>query len=244
MQIVDPGLKFTNKFTARRKTERIVIHHAASAGDVSAATIHQWHLGRGWKGIGYHYLIRTNGLIEIGRPDNVIGSHSGSFGNSSGIGVCLAGNFMNSVPTDAQMQALKELILYLFGKYGVLLIQGHRDVGASACPGNMFPMEKIKQMVASGNTTPNYPPVNVVVGGQALKGFIYNGRTMVSAREVLTILNIPYGWDAGTNSVVLGFYKIPAMIVSGMGYVQIKEIAAAIDRQVGWDANTRTATII
>jgi len=77
-----------------------------------------------------------------------------------------------------------------------------------------------------------------------LKGFIYNGRTMVSAREVLTILNIPYGWDAGTNSVVLGFYKIPAMIVSGMGYVQIKEIAAAIDRQVGWDANSRTATII
>ena len=47
MQIVDPGLKFTNKFTARRKTERIVIHHAAVTGMFAANWCIQWHLGRG-----------------------------------------------------------------------------------------------------------------------------------------------------------------------------------------------------
>ena len=243
MQIVDPKLKFTGgNFSIRRKTERIVIHHAATNDDVTAATVHQWHLAKTWKGIGYHYLIRTNGLIEIGRPDNVIGSHSGSFGNSTGIGICFAGNFMNTVPTDAQMQAGCELIIHLFGKYGVLLIQGHRDVGASACPGNMFPMDQLKLRVAGGNATS--PATNIMVSGRSVSGYLRNGRSYGPVREILGLLGVPYAWEAATNTAIAGFYRIPVTIVGGVGYAKINDLAAAGDRQVGWDANTRTATII
>lgn len=242
MQIVNPNLKFTGPLTLRRKTERIIIHHSATPGDVSAATIHQWHLGNGWKGIGYHYVIRTFGLIEIGRPENTIGSHSGSAGNSNGIGVCVAGNFMNSKPTEEQFQACVELVRDIYSRYGALVIQGHRDVMATACPGAMFPLEEIKRTVADNSAL--FPPVNILVNGQVIQSILVKGQTMAPIRQVLDILRVPFSWDAKTNSAVIGFYRLPATIINGMGYLPIRKLAGAIDRGVGWDADTRTATII
>lgn len=241
MQIVNPGLKFNGSLGIRRKTERIIFHHSATNGDVDAKTIYQWHLGNGWKGIGYQYTIRTSGLIEIGRPENRIGSHSGSAGNSNGIGVCVAGNFMAGKPTEEQYVACIELVKDIFTRHGVLLLQGHRDVMATACPGINFPLEKIKQVVMKNNSL--YPPVNIMVAGQKISGFLYNGRTMAPARQVLDIMQIPFGWDVKTNSVVIGFYKLPAKIVDGAGYIELRELAAAFDRGISWDAATKTATI-
>ena len=52
----------------------------------------------GWAGIGYHYVIRKNGQVEIGRPDWAIGSHA--YGeNSHTIGVHVCGNFEIAEPT-------------------------------------------------------------------------------------------------------------------------------------------------
>ena len=40
-------------------TDCIVIHHIGNTNaDVSAATVHEWHLHNGWAGLGYHFLIR------------------------------------------------------------------------------------------------------------------------------------------------------------------------------------------
>jgi hypothetical protein len=47
--------------------------------DASAEQIHGWHLGNGWAGIGYHYVIRKDGTIERGRPEWAIGSHAYGF---------------------------------------------------------------------------------------------------------------------------------------------------------------------
>jgi N-acetylmuramoyl-L-alanine amidase len=242
MQIVNPNHKFNGKFTLRRKTERIIFHHSATNGDVSAATVHGWHLNNGWLGIGYHYLIRSSGLIEIGRPENVIGSHSGSAGNSNGIGICVAGNFMNGKPTNEQVMASIELVRDIHTRYGAIPIIGHRDVMATACPGIHFPLDEIRQAVAN-NSLP-YPSVNIRVAGQTIQSILVKGQTMAPIRQVLDILRVPFSWDASTNSAVIGPYKLPAVIINGTGYLPIRELAAAIDRGVGWDANTRTATII
>lgn len=244
MKIVDPKLAFRGGgFAIRNRTERIIIHHAVTPGDVSAATIHGWHLARGWKGLGYHYVIRTSGLIELGRPDDGIGSHAGPFGNSTSIGICLAGDFTKNKPTDEQVTALVELILYLFKKYGILKIQGHRDVAATSCPGAMFSIDKIIQLVDKASKTIEYPPVTASVRGELLEGFIFNGRTMVSAREVLTLLDITYSWDSNKNEVIVGFYRIPTMIVNGVGYCKINDLAAAADRIVKWDERRRIALV-
>lgn len=240
MQIIDPKLKFTGPFAIRKKTERIIFHHSATKGDVDAKTVHQWHLNNGWKGIGYQYLIRTSGLIEIGRPEWVIGSHSGAAGNSNGIGICVAGNFMTNKLTDQQYQACVDIAKDIFSRYGVLLIQGHRDVMATACPGTNFPLDQIRSAVV---TKAVYPPVNISAAGHKITGFLHNGKTMAPARQVLDACKIPFSWNAATNSVVIGFYKLPAMIVDGVGYVQIRELAAAFDRGVSWDAASKTAVI-
>lgn len=65
----------------------------------------------------------------------------------------------------AQLNAIKELIRYLDGKYGELPIYGHREVGSSNCPGVNYPLDEIKARsgVQSGQSVENVvattPPV-------------------------------------------------------------------------------------
>lgn len=144
MQIVETNLQFSRAPSKRTRTGRIILHHTASA-DVSAATIHGWHQGQGWSGIGYHFVIRANGAIERGRPEWAIGSHSGPAGNGDSIGIVLTGNFEIGAPSTAQMIALAKLIKELRSRYGNLAVIGHRDVMATACPGKNFPWADLRQ---------------------------------------------------------------------------------------------------
>ncbi|SHG60645.1 N-acetylmuramoyl-L-alanine amidase [Thermosyntropha lipolytica DSM 11003] len=151
MQIKETGLKFNGPLKPRTRTNRIIIHHTATPGDVAAETVHTWHLNQGWAGIGYHYLIRQDGTVERGRPENVIGAHAGPEGNSDSIGIALAGNFEIVRPTEKQMEALVWLIRDLIKRYGELQIIGHRDVIATSCPGKLFPLEEVKRKIKEEN---------------------------------------------------------------------------------------------
>ncbi|MBR3457988.1 MAG: N-acetylmuramoyl-L-alanine amidase [Selenomonadaceae bacterium] len=135
-------LQFT-EYVERKATEYIVIHNTGFPGvdkDSTAADIHKFHQETNhWAGIGYHYLIRKDGMIEQGRRPNMVGAHA-YLHNETSIGVCLAGNFNIGKPTDAQMAAVKELCLWLCRKYkldprkkGVIL--GHCDINDTNCPG-------------------------------------------------------------------------------------------------------------
>jgi len=107
--IRETNLAFTRPLVPRKTTSRIVLHHTAG-GDVSAHTLHDWHLSReGFGGIGYHYLIRADGGIERGLPEHVRGVHA-SRANANGIGIALTGNFETAPPTAAQLAALTRLI--------------------------------------------------------------------------------------------------------------------------------------
>lgn len=145
MQIVETNLQFSRAPSKRTRTGRIILHHTASA-DVPASTIHQWHLNQGWSGIGYHFVIRAGGAIERGRPEDTIGAHSGPAGNGDSIGIVLTGNFETGKPTAAQMDSLVWLLKdYLFPKYGVKPVIGHKDVMSTACPGKNFPWDDLKR---------------------------------------------------------------------------------------------------
>ena len=137
--IKEKDLQFKRTNRMRQSTTRIVIHHSASH-DVDAKEIHQWHLDRGWLGIGYHFVIRENGDIERGRDEGTVGAHAGGSGNFDSIGVCLTGNFEKNEPTEEQIESLVWLTNYL-NKYGELDIQGHSDVMNTACPGKYFPWD-------------------------------------------------------------------------------------------------------
>ena len=124
----------------------IVVHHTGDPedDDLSAEEIHRIHqIGNGWAGIGYHYVIRKNGQVEIGRPDWAVGSHAYGY-NSHSIGVHVCGNFEIGKPTEYQIESLAYLLGWLCDEYNLNPredIVAHRDLMATACCGeNLYNM--------------------------------------------------------------------------------------------------------
>lgn len=146
----------------------VVIHHTATGNvveghTVDAERIGAWHEQRGFAAeyrghvytIGYHYVILPDGTVQAGRPEWMIGAHT--YGYNDYLGVCLVGNFDSRAnpsgsqqparPTQAQMAALRELLGDLMTKYRLRPedIHGHGELGATACPGDRFPMEELRE---------------------------------------------------------------------------------------------------
>ena len=200
MQILETGLKF-GSLNTRKSTKRIIIHHSASA-DVPASTIHQWHLNQGWSGIGYHFVIRANGTIERGRPEDTIGSHSGPQGNGDSIGVVLTGNFEIGAPATAQITALASLIKDLRGRYGNLAVIGHRDVMATACPGRNFPWAELRARLEDDDEMA--VETKIKVNGQVLTGYILkDNRSYAPVRALAEALGAKVDWDDKTKTVII-----------------------------------------
>ena len=132
-----------SEYVTRPATARIVIHHTAIADMAkggTAAQVHAMHKQNGWAGIGYHYFIRPDGMIEQGRQPERVGAHSWQ-NNQNTVGVCLAGDFDKGRPTREQMESVKELTAWLCRKYQLKpgkrgVIVGHRDLNDdTSCPG-------------------------------------------------------------------------------------------------------------
>jgi N-acetylmuramoyl-L-alanine amidase len=128
----------------RAETHFIAVHCSATrpSQDIGAAEIDRMHRQRGFKCIGYHYVIRRNGFIEDGRPEDQIGAHVENW-NAVSLGICMVGGVTEkdvNVPennfTPEQFAALKVLLKELQQKYPKATIQGHRDFPkvAKACP--------------------------------------------------------------------------------------------------------------
>jgi len=136
----------------RFRTDAVVLHHIGGTDeDVSAETVHCWHLDNGWSGIGYHYLIRKDGTIEQGRPLNMMGAHC--YGeNSHTVGINIVGDFTWAQPGEAQLEAAAGLVAAVCTYYGFppagSSVLGHCDLSATACPGsNLY--ERIPEIVAA-----------------------------------------------------------------------------------------------
>ncbi|MCT4618887.1 MAG: N-acetylmuramoyl-L-alanine amidase [Marinisporobacter sp.] len=145
MNIIENNLKFKNKLKKTNKLSMIVIHHAAHSR-AAVDDIHKWHLANGWSGFGYHFLITKDGQIYRGRPENTIGAHCKGH-NQNSLGICLQGNFEVEKVSKIQLKALIELCQYLCNKYGISTIKGHRELRATSCPGQNFPLMEIKSRV-------------------------------------------------------------------------------------------------
>ena len=123
-----------------RNINLIIIHCTATMEGMNfkADDIDLWHKQRGWKGIGYHYVIDLDGTIEKGRPEEEIGAHcSGKNKNSIGV-VYVGGLDKNGKPKDTRTKEQKEamigLLLQLLCKYPKATIHGHNEFSNKACP--------------------------------------------------------------------------------------------------------------
>lgn len=124
-----------------RHINEIIIHCSATpeGRDYTVADIDRWHKARGWRGIGYHYVIYRDGSVHAGRPVEQIGAHcTGHNANSIGIcyigGVAADGKTPKDTRTLAQRIALRELVEELRAKYPGATVHGHREFAPKACP--------------------------------------------------------------------------------------------------------------
>lgn len=130
-------------FKKRARTDFIAVHCAATrpSQDIGRSEIDRWHRANGWAGIGYQYVIRRDGTLEVGRPLEAVGSHVQGF-NEVSVGICLAGGVAEDgkTPEDnftpAQKATLAGLLRVLKSTYPKATVQGHRDFPkvAKACP--------------------------------------------------------------------------------------------------------------
>ena len=124
-----------------RTIKEIIIHCSATpeGKDFTVQDIKRWHLNRGFRDIGYHYVIYRDGSVHEGRPLGLPGAHCLKH-NAHSIGICYIGGLaMNGktpkdTRTEAQKVAIVQLLKDLHNRYPKATVHGHRDFAAKACP--------------------------------------------------------------------------------------------------------------
>ena len=151
-----------------------IILHCSDSSFANATLITRWHLERGFRTIGYHYVILNgfldagvyhanfNGHVETGRAldddsdvnDKEMGAHVLSH-NKGSIGICLVGK-SNSF-TDEQLNGSVKLIYSLEQQYKEIEIVQHStlDPKKPFCAGLDMELylsnyEKYKRLVSQG----------------------------------------------------------------------------------------------
>ena len=124
-----------------RQIDDIIVHCTATAEgrEASVQEIDRWHRARGWKCIGYHWVVGLDGTVHKGRAETDAGAHCKGH-NAHSIGVCYVGGLASDgkTPKDtrtaAQRTALRKLVKELQARYPNATLHGHRDYAAKACP--------------------------------------------------------------------------------------------------------------
>ncbi len=173
-----------------------VVLHCSASSFGNAALIAKWHSlpaepvvqngreyhGRGWQGIGYHYVILNgwvaqatyhplfDGHIETGRPldndpvltGNEAGAHVRGY-NVNSVGVCLIGN--SGQFTQAQLNAALKVVYLLERQFTEINIVQHSDLDPNKpeCAG--LDMDRFKRnyliykRVMEQRPSAEYPPL-------------------------------------------------------------------------------------
>lgn len=124
-----------------RKITEIIVHCSATpeGKDFTVPDITRWHKQRGFRTIGYHYVVYRDGSVHTGRQEGEIGAHCTRH-NACSIGICYIGGVAadgktaKDTRTPEQRKALLMLLRRLRAKYPNAKIHGHHDFAAKACP--------------------------------------------------------------------------------------------------------------
>jgi len=128
-----------------RTLDKIVIHCSATPPtmDIGVKEIRSWHVNeRKWRDIGYHFVVRRDGEVQLGRPIEMQGAHARGH-NKTSVGVCWVGGVDKDMNPENNMTKEQEAELWctvqnLMLTYGINKDQvvGHRDLPGvtKACP--------------------------------------------------------------------------------------------------------------
>lgn len=114
---------------------RLVVHCSATQAksDIGVKELRAMHLKRGFRDVGYHYVIRRDGTLETGRTETTVGAHVEGY-NVGSLGICMVGGLLPNGKTDfnaftrSQYETLADLLGKLTKKYPKAKVLGHRDL--------------------------------------------------------------------------------------------------------------------
>lgn len=156
--LVAAEVKAASVISWPRKPDGLVFHYAYTDYDCTMEEVNSWHKGRGFipRGsgpypyAGYHKLIRADGSVEVGRTNDVIGTHVLGH-NDHLFGICLSGGLQEDWPTEAQYySAILEAKYYTqeYG-FGAERLFRHDMLNATGCPGR-FNLERVVERILGG----------------------------------------------------------------------------------------------
>ena len=124
------------------RTITMIIIHCSAVKPSQQSGVHeikQWHRANGWKSCGYHYVVRRDGTVEVGRRLDEVGAHCMNH-NRHSIGICYEGGLDESgkpadTRTEEQRLALSSLVKRLLRSFPQAIVVGHRDLDPrKECP--------------------------------------------------------------------------------------------------------------
>lgn len=138
------------------KISRIIVHCSDtpdSRDDIDVKTIREWHVrDRGWKDIGYHYVVCRDGTMQAGRKENgdqfltgdEIGAHTKGHNHDS-LSICWVGRNRMSVEQEKAFYYWL-VVLARVHKLHASDIYGHYEFDAGkTCPN--LDMNQVRQKV-------------------------------------------------------------------------------------------------
>jgi N-acetylmuramoyl-L-alanine amidase len=129
-----------------KEIKRIILHCTATPDqrDVDISDVARWHKqDNKWDDIGYHFLIKRNGVVQEGRSIKYQGAHTFRENHDS-IGIAWVGT---KEPSRYQMSSLLNMYSFCKAKWGIGPLQwrGHNEFSKKECPG--FSMEIFRAML-------------------------------------------------------------------------------------------------
>ena len=126
-----------------RQINEIIVHCSATpeGANFTVEDIDKWHRKRGFRCIGYHYVIYRNGTICKGRNIDKIGAHCEGH-NTYSIGICYIGGLTSDgkkakdTRTIQQKKSLVKLVKNLMEIHNLTIndIHCHNEYSSKDCP--------------------------------------------------------------------------------------------------------------
>lgn len=228
-------------YNSHRKDQisMITIHHSATASG-NAASFANYHVNyNGWPGIGYHFVILRNGLIEWTQNIETTSYHTGGR-NTGNIGICLVGSGQFTMD---QMNSLMILIAKLREE---LAVPVHRVLGHSehpnqstACPG--FNAAQIRSRLQNGNfengggRTVNLPSRTLRNGASGSEVRLLQ-QALLEAGESLPRFGVDGQFGPETENAVRNFQRRQNLVVDGIAgpqtYQRLREVLTKKSDQI------------
>lgn len=195
MNIIEKNYKWAKPLSKRNSTDLLILHHSGTT-TCTPDGVHSAHVGNGWAGIGYHYLVRKDGTIYRGRPEDTVGAHA--YGaNSHSIGVCFEGNYqVEPTMPAAQLAAGQALVADIKRRWGITKVIGHKDVAGSTtdCPGKYFPLVAIVSGVSETQNNNTNTEEDIIMVATQMIGNGDRGNAVRSMQGAL----IAQGYNCGS----------------------------------------------